>query len=229
MKRRLVLFDIDGTLLSSGPLARQVFAEALRATYGTSGDVDGFRFEGKLDPIIVTELMREAGVEVARIEALLPDALARYLDGLEGALARQRPSLKPRADELVARVATERSAVAALLTGNVERGARIKLVAAGLWHHFAFGAFGNEAPSRNDLGPVALRKALAAGHVFTGEQCVIVGDAPQDVACGKALGARVVAVATGRTSAEVLAALGADVVLPDFSDLAAAEAAILST
>lgn len=224
---RLVLFDIDGTLLSGGRAARTVFAGALTEVFGTCGDVETFAFEGKLDPMIVRELLLAAGVPEETVLSRRAEALALYLDRLEAALAVERPVLKPGVAAVLDGVALTGGVVPALLTGNVERGARIKLSAVGLWERFAFGAFGDEAPRREDLGPVALEKARRLGHAFTGSDCVVVGDAPQDVACALALGARIVAVATGKTPAERLAQAGAGVVLPDFSDTSRALEAIL--
>jgi phosphoglycolate phosphatase-like HAD superfamily hydrolase len=225
---RLVLFDIDGTLLSGGRAARAVFAAALTEVFGTCGDVETFAFEGKLDPMIVRDLLVDAGVPEETVLLRRNDALALYLDRLEAALAVERPVLKPGVAEVLDGVTRAgAAAVPALLTGNVERGARIKLSAVGLWDRFAFGAFGDEASRREDLGPVALAKARRLGLSFSGPDCVVVGDAPQDVACALALGARIVAVATGKTPAEKLAAAGAHVVLPDFSDPSRALEAIL--
>jgi len=224
---RLVLFDIDGTLLSGGRAARTVFAGALTEVFGTCGDVETFAFEGKLDPMIVRELLLAAGVPEETVLRRRAEALALYLDRLEAALAVERPVLKPGVAAVLDGVARAGAAVPALLTGNVERGARIKLAAVGLWDRFAFGAFGDEAPRREDLGPVALEKASRLGHAFTGPDCVVVGDAPQDVACALALGARIVAVATGKTPAATLERAGADVVLPDLSDTSRALEAIL--
>jgi phosphoglycolate phosphatase-like HAD superfamily hydrolase len=224
---RLVLFDIDGTLLSGGRAARTVFAGALTEVFGTCGDVETFAFEGKLDPMIVRELLLAAGVPEETVLRRRADALALYLDRLEAALAAERPVLKPGALAVVDGVARSGGAVPALLTGNVERGARIKLAAVGLWERFAFGAFGDEAPRREELGPVALRKARQLGHAFSGADCVVVGDAPQDVACALAIGARIVAVATGKTPAATLESAGAHVVLPDLADTSRALEAIL--
>jgi len=118
--------------------------------------------------------------------------------------------------------------VPALLTGNVERGARVKLSAAGLWHRFAFGVWGDEACCREELGAVALERARSAtGLAFTGPECVVVGDSRLDVVCGLAIGARAIAVATGRTAVPALEAAGAHVVLADLSDTGRALEAIL--
>ena len=225
---RLLLFDIDGTLLSSGPRARAAFASALEDVFGVPPAIETYAFEGKLDPMIVAELMGEAGVDRDVVRRDLPRALSLYLDRLEAALASERPRLKPGVEPLLDAVGAASHAVPALLTGNVQRGARLKLSAAGLWQRFRFGVFGDEALRREELGAVALARVKeTTGRTFTGAECVVVGDSRQDVACGKAIGARVVAVATGKTGAETLRAAGADVVLPDFSDLAAARKAIL--
>ncbi|MGA7993224.1 MAG: HAD family hydrolase, partial [Thermoanaerobaculia bacterium] len=223
---RLVLFDIDGTLLSGGRAARDAFAGALLEVFGTCGDVEGFAFEGKLDPVIVRDLLVGAGVPEETVLRRRADALALYVDRLEAALAVQRPTLKPGVAAVLDGVSRDGAAVPALLTGNIERGARIKLSAVGLWDRFAFGAFGDEAPRREELGFVALEKARRLRFSFSGGDCVVVGDAPQDVACALAIGARIVAVATGKTPASALAAAGAQVVLPDLSDTAHALEAI---
>jgi phosphoglycolate phosphatase-like HAD superfamily hydrolase len=225
---RLVLFDVDGTLLSSGRRGLGAFSEALRRTFGTEGALASYRFEGKLDPVIVAELMREAGVPDEIVAERRPAALSLYLDLLEEALAAEPPALKPGVADLVARISSSDSVVSALLTGNIRRGACIKLTAAGLWDRFRFGVFGDEATRRVDLGPIALARALElTGRAFSPAETVVVGDARADVECGRAIGARVVAVAPGRTTAEELRAAGADTVLPSFADVASACEAIL--
>ena len=226
--KRLVLFDIDGTLLSTGLAARTTFASALTDVYGTSGDVEGYAFEGRLDPLIVTDLMRAAGVPEETITARRAAALALYLDRLEAALHERAPVLKPGVEALLDALENVPGLVSALLTGNLERGARLKLSFAGIWHRFAFGVWGDDAPCREELGLVALERARpATGLAFEGRECVVVGDSRHDVACGLAFGARAVAVATGRTAPPVLRAAGAHAVLADLSDTQQALEAIL--
>jgi phosphoglycolate phosphatase-like HAD superfamily hydrolase len=226
--KRLVLFDVDGTLLSAGAAARTTFASALQDVYGTSGDVEGYAFEGRLDPLIVTDLMRAAGVPEARIAALRAAALALYLDRLDAVLREHAPVLKPGVMALLDALENVPGLVCALLTGNLERGARLKLSSAGIWHRFAFGVWGDDASCREELGLVALERAQpATGLVFAGTECVVVGDSRHDVACGLAFGARAVAVATGRTALPVLRAAGAHAVLADLSDTQQALEAIL--
>jgi len=226
--KRLVLFDIDGTLLSTGPVARTTFASALQDVYGTSGDVEGYAFEGRLDPFIVTDLMRAAGVADETIAARRADALALYLDRLEAALRERPPVLKPGVLALLDALEKVPGLVIALLTGNVERGARLKLSFAGIWHRFTFGVWGDDASCREELGPVALMRARpVTGLAFAGSECVVVGDSRQDVACGLSFGARAVAVGTGRTALPALAAAGAHALLADFSNTPQALEAIL--
>ena len=226
--RRLVLFDIDGTLLSAGPPARTAFRTALEDVFGTCGDADGYAYEGRLDPLIVADLMRAAGVPDETIALRLGDALSLYLDRLEAGLRERAPVLKPGVPQLLDALGKVPGLVPALLTGNVERGARVKLSAAGLWHRFAFGVWGDEASCREKLGPIALGRAgPATGFTFTGSECVVVGDSHHDVACGLAFGARAIAVATGRTAVPALEAAGAHVVLADLSDTDRALEAIL--
>ena len=226
--KRLVLFDIDGTLLSAGPPARTAFRTALEDVFGTCGDADGYAYEGRLDPLIVADLMRAAGVPDETIALRLGDALSLYLDRLEAGLRERAPVLKPGVPQLLDALEKVPGLVPALLTGNVERGARVKLSAAGLWHRFAFGVWGDEASCREELGPIALGRAgPATGFTFTGSECVVVGDSRYDVACGLAFGARAIAVATGRTAVPALEAAGAHVVLADLSDTDRALEAIL--
>lgn len=226
--KRLVLFDIDGTLLSAGPSSRAAFQTALVDVFGTSGEMDGYAFEGRLDPLIITDLMRGAGVPDDTIARRREEAITLYLDRLEDSLRSRAPVLKPGVAVLLDALERVEGLVPGLLTGNVERGARVKLSAAGLWHRFTFGVWGDEGTCRDALGPIALEKArTATGHTFTGGECVVVGDSRHDVACGLALGARTVGVATGRTELAALEAAGAHVALADLSDTQRALEAIL--
>lgn len=224
---RVVLFDIDGTLLHAGDLPRRVFRASLLEVFGTAGTVDAHEFAGKTDPQIVREVLALAGVPGERIRAGLDRALARYLSLLEEGLRdpAARPYPLPGVTALLDALALRPGCALGLLTGNVEPGARLKLDAAGLGGRFAFGAFGSDSAHRPDLTPFALRRALALGH--RPGRLVVVGDTPRDVECGAHAGARTVAVATGRYGVQSLRAAGADVVLENFDDTPGALAAIL--
>ncbi|HEX5758981.1 MAG TPA: HAD family hydrolase [Thermoanaerobaculia bacterium] len=216
---RLILFDVDGTLVDCGPQVRPLFGDALIEVYGTAGDLDGYDFVGKTDPQIVFELMSGAGLARAAVEAALPRFRDLYLERLRCGLARERMRLLPAVVELLERLAArDGEAALGLLTGNWEPGARAKLARFDLNRFFPFGAYGCDAADRAALPPVALgRAARAMGREFAPEETLIVGDSVHDVACARAHGIPCLAVATGRTPAAALAAAGATWVVPDLS------------
>jgi len=224
--RRLVLFDIDGTLVDCGGQARPLFAEAMERAFGTAGAVDRYDFSGRTDPRIVFDLAVGAGIEPEAAMAGLPRVREHYLERLEGALRPERMRLLPGIAELVAMLGASGEVALGLLTGNWERGARIKLAPFDLNRYFPFGAFGDDQLDRRDLPPVAWREAVRhTARAFAPEETLIVGDSLLDVACAHAHGARVLAVATGWTPAEDLRAAGADWVVDDLAgarDLAGA-------
>jgi phosphoglycolate phosphatase-like HAD superfamily hydrolase len=228
----LVLFDIDGTLLSAGRVARDSVLAALEQVYGWTADPSAPRqgkydFSGKTDPQIVRELVTDA-VGPERCEADLDRALERYLEELEARLTPEAVVPKPGISDLLRSLAGEPAVTLGLLTGNLERGARIKLGPPGFNAYFPFGAFGSDSANRYELPALAVERARRhSAREFSGKSIVIIGDSVHDVACGRALGVRSVAVATGPTPAERLAAEKPDALLPDFSDLRAARQAIL--
>ena len=225
--RRLVLFDVDGTVLSGGP-AREAFFVALGAVFGTAGPIDGWEFSGKTDPQIARELLTEAGIEPARIDESLPAVWVRYLAEMEARLLDSPTRALPGVAELLGGLG-ERAAATALLTGNVAGGARLKLDSAGLGGWFPVGAFGSDHEVRNELPAVAIRRAeVHWGARFPAGEVVVVGDTPRDVACGQAHGTRTVAVATGRFDVDALEGTGADVVLESLQETDRALHAILS-
>jgi phosphoglycolate phosphatase-like HAD superfamily hydrolase len=216
---KLILFDIDGTLLSCGPQVRPLFASALEEVFGTAGDVDGYDFAGRTDPRIVLDLVMGAGVAEADARAKLPRMRDLYLERLERSLDRHGMQLLPAVEELLGRLATRDDVVLALLTGNWERGARTKLSRFDLNRFFGFGAFGCDGIDRSDLPPVALERAeRTVGRRFRPAETLIVGDSVHDVSCGRAHGIPVLAVATGRTRPEALRAAGADWLIHDLRD-----------
>jgi phosphoglycolate phosphatase len=206
----LALFDIDGTLVSVGRAARDAFGEGLVSVYGYRGDLDRYDFSGRTDPQIATMVLRDFGLTPDAIEAGLPALWQHYL----GALARYVPGrarVLPGIRELVEALAADERVVLALLTGNIEPGARLKLVAAGLNDYFPFGAFGSDSARREDLPPVAVARAsVRNGHTFRGRDVVIIGDSIYDVRCGVPHGALTVAIASGKTSRAALAAENPD-------------------
>jgi phosphoglycolate phosphatase len=220
---RLVLFDIDGTLLSAGKVARESILRALESAYGWKArdehqNRERYDFSGKTDPQIVRELVTEE-VGRERCEAGLARALATYLEELQRQLSPEAVVPKPGVSELLARLAEDPRVTLALLTGNLERGARLKLHPPDYNRFFPFGAFGSDSADRYELPSVAVDRAFAqTGRRFAGKAIVIVGDSVHDVACGRSIGVRSVAVATGPTRPERLAAENPDVLLTSLAD-----------
>jgi len=215
--RRLILFDIDGTLVSGGP-AKHAFEAAMIETYGTVGDVAGISFAGKTDPQIARELLRSVGFEHEAIDAGMPELWERYVGHLEERLHARPMRILPGVFELLDALAGLEGVGLGLLTGNIARGAELKLSSAGLWERFAIGGFGSDHEERDELPAVALDRARVHWSVtIQAADAVVVGDTPRDVGCGRAGGTRTVAVATGSYVSAELAAAGADHVVEDLS------------
>lgn len=213
---RLVLFDVDGTLLTTGRRTRGLLGRALTEVFGPVPGLSHYDFAGKTDPRIVLDLAASAGVADAEARAGLPRVRARYLAILEDGLPAGSVSVLPGVVELLERLAAAGDLALGLLTGNWRRGAEVKLERAGLGGRFGFGAFGDDGIDRHELPPVALARAQAAtGRPFAAAETLVVGDTPHDVACARAHGMRSLAVATGSASAEALAQAGADWVVDD--------------
>jgi len=221
--RRLLLFDIDGTLLSTDGAARRAFHRALLEVYETAGPISTHAFDGKTDPQIARELLRLAGLNDGAIDGGLASLWSAYLRELAWELSRPThfTKLYPGVQALL-RELPAANVVVALLTGNIARGAALKLASGGIQQHFAFGAFGSDCERRDGLPAVAVARAEElTGRNFSGREVVVIGDTPQDVTCGQSLGVFTVGVATGRYSTEDLLRAGADVALPDLSDTTA--------
>ena len=215
--RRLILFDIDGTLVRGGP-AKDAFEAAMVTTYGTVGDVASVSFAGKTDPQIARQLLSAVGFDRQTIEAGFPELWVRYVGHLEDFLGDQPMKVLPGVQELLDALAGLEDVGLGLLTGNILRGAELKLRSAGLWDWFAVGSFGSDREERDELPSVALERARLHWSVqIEPAEAIVVGDTPRDVDCGRAGGTRTVAVATGTFPAAALVEAGADHVLQDLS------------
>ncbi|MEQ1855613.1 MAG: HAD family hydrolase [Longimicrobiales bacterium] len=215
--RRLILFDIDGTLVWGGP-AKRAFVMALEQTFGTEGAADKVSFAGKTDPQIAREILVGAGLDRGTIDRGLPELWDRYLGHLEAGLEHQAMTVLPGVPELLDDLAQRDDVRVGLVTGNIVGGAELKLRSAGLWDRFGVGSYGSDHEERDELPAIALGRAREHwGRAIEPAQAVIVGDTPRDVACGRAGGMRTLAVATGLFSTTQLEATGADHVLADFS------------
>lgn len=228
---KLVLFDIDGTLLLSDGAGRRAIHRALREVFGTTGPA-GYFFDGKTDPQIVRELMRQAGHADERIDADMTRLLARYVDCLREELiapGHRRAYTLPGVPQLLDSLEASPNVILGLLTGNIEVGARAKLEAVGLDPaRFRVGAYGSDHERRPELPAIARERTKRhLGHDLTGDAIVVIGDTPADLTCGKSLGASAIGVATGRHSIEELERHDPLAVFADLSDTAAVTRAIL--
>lgn len=230
--KRLVLFDIDGTLLTADGAPRRAFHRAMLEVYGTAGPVANHRFDGKTDPQIARELLTLAGLSTPVIDRGLDGLWSAYLRELssEFALPAHRTTVLPGIMALLD-VLEQRAkdVVLGLLTGNIERGAALKLASAQIRTPFRVGAYGSDHEQRDRLPPVAVGRARdLTGRTFERRDIVIIGDTPSDVTCGHALAVHAIGVATGRHEPAELRAAGAGTVFADLTDTSAVLDAILS-
>lgn len=214
---RLLLFDVDGTLLWGGP-AKRAFRIAMTETFGTTGAIENHEFSGKTDPQIARELLRGAGLDDPEIDEGFPLLWRRYVEELERRLPERPPEVLPGVMELLDALEAESGVALGLVTGNIAPGARLKLGAVDLARRFDVGGFGSDHEARDRLPGVAVRRARSLWGVdFSPGRVLIIGDTHRDVACGRAWGYRTVAVATGRISRDVLEEAGADHLFDDFT------------
>jgi phosphoglycolate phosphatase-like HAD superfamily hydrolase len=221
----LILFDIDGTLLSAGRASREALREAFEKTGVPEMTFEGYDFSGKTDPQIVGELLAARGAEGAG--PIVSRVIEIYLEALETRIGPDAVVAKRGAAELLATLAARADTTLALLTGNHERGARAKLSPLDFNRYFPFGAFGSDHADRYELPAIAVARARDwTGRDFRGKRVVVVGDSVHDVACGRAMGVKAVAVASGLTPAERLARENPDHLFADFADVRAVAEAI---
>ncbi len=217
----LLLFDIDGTLITTGGAGYRAIKRALEVTLGIERALDGIPVAGRTDSIILREGVRAAVDRELTTE--LRDQIRETYKGLlqeELELAGGGPGVLPGVHALLDRLAGDPSYHVALLTGNFSQTAAIKLGYYDLWRHFAWGAFGEDAVDRNDLLPVALaRYRDRTGHDIDPSDVVIIGDTPNDVAVARMGRVRAVCVTTGQFDRASLLDAGADVVFHDLSDV----------
>ena len=215
--KTLLLWDIDGTLIDSGGAGERGLKLALKREFGLDDNLAWLDYFGRTDVWIARTILEH------HFSQTTSDTIRRFLEGYLKALPEEmhnpRARILPGIAEIVAKMTRQPDVAQGLLTGNLQRGAQIKLGHLGLWTHFPFGAFADDAEDRNKLGPHALRRAATHhGHKFAPERVFVIGDTPHDIACGKTIGARTLAVATGRYSLEQLRSHGPTAALADFSD-----------
>lgn len=215
--KTLLLWDIDGTLIDSGGAGERALRLSLEREFGIADALNWLEWAGRTDIWIAREILDHHQLDASS------ENIDRFLNGYLTAVSEEMDNPKARVlvgvRELLAVVATHASAAQGLLTGNLERGAKIKLGHFDLWHYFSFGAFADDSELRDELGPHAVRRAAEHHRIpFQPDRVIVVGDTPHDIACGRAIGARTVAVATGKFSVDTLRPFKPDLLFADLSD-----------
>jgi phosphoglycolate phosphatase-like HAD superfamily hydrolase len=226
---RALLWDIDGTLTKSAGAGTRALAGALHARPRSSEHLRGMRLDGMTDRAIVRILLAaEHGDPVLPVEeraravtdAAIDEVLEKYLVALASECAKKSYYAQPGVTELVPRLSRRGELLLGLCTGNLIRGAELKLTATGLWSEFRFGGYGSDAEPRPDIVRVAWSRARALGAT----EALVIGDTPRDILAAHEAGLPACGVATGRFSVHELAENGADCVIENFGDVARAEA-----
>jgi phosphoglycolate phosphatase len=217
---KLVLFDIDGTILLTGGAGRVTMDRIYEDLFGVTSAFDGLHADGKTDPLIFAELLQRHAIEVDDEAAVLAEIRRRYEAGFAEAMGRSPASLMPGVVQVIEALHARNDVQLALLTGNLERTARIKVDHFDLGGYFPFGAYASDSAHRRDLPPVAVRRAEEhlGRAVGLGPHVIIIGDTPKDVDCALANGCTAVGVGAARYSVDDLRRAGAHHVLPDLCD-----------
>jgi phosphoglycolate phosphatase-like HAD superfamily hydrolase len=217
-ERRLILWDIDSTLVNTGSAGLHALVRATIEWVGGEGDLSGVEIAGRTDRAIAHQILEK--YSRPNTSANVDSFLDRYVSLLPEELPKRDGRILPGVRDLLEDLSRQPDKTLGLLTGNLERGARLKLEHYDLWRFFPFGAFADDHHDRNALGPCALTRAVAhAGCDFLPEQVDVIGDTGHDIACGKAFGARTVAVATGSWSRERLAECQPDFLFDDLANV----------
>ena len=216
-KTRLLLFDIDGTLVNTGGAGVEALKLIMHHRFGAKDDLRDIEIAGKTDRAIIHDILRKYRVDPT--EENITSFAREYINGLPLSLSRAHGRVLPGIQQLLERLKPQSHIVLALLTGNLQQGAKLKLRHYGLWKFFEFGAFADDHHDRNELGAFAKKRAqLKHGHDFDAADIDVIGDTNHDVACGNAFGARTIAVATGSWSRQRLQGCAPDFLFDDLSD-----------
>ena len=226
MDGRLVLWDVDGTLLRTNGIAQQAFDVAVAHVLGRPPGDHEVRMSGKTDPLIALEILAFAGLAADEALRLLPDVLGWLEEELAAAkdLVREQGHVLPGVVEVLADLHDDPAVIQSVLTGNTAANAAVKLQAFELdrWLDIEVGAFGSDRHQRDELVPIALERVeRLRGRILGAADVWVVGDTPRDLACARAGGARCALVATGQFGADELRDLGPDEVFTDLTDAAA--------
>ncbi|MCE0522724.1 MAG: HAD hydrolase-like protein [Methylacidiphilales bacterium] len=218
MRDSLLLWDVDGTLVCTDRAGERSLLILIRELYGRDlGDKLPVSLQGRTDVSIARDILAYLDVPAT------PEEVRRIRDAYIALLPKTLPAgkakLHPGIQEALDAVHAHPEIHQGLLTGNHREGARLKLSHLGIWHYFEFGAYADDSHNRDELGPFALARAKEKlGIEFPPERVFIIGDTPYDIACGKAIGAKTIAVATGSFSVAQLEAEKPTHTFADLSD-----------
>ena len=217
---RLVLFDIDGTLLLSGGAGTAALRLALREVCGLRDGMEAIRPHGKTDPAIIREALERNSKGLEASSEVLSSLFSAYASFLRREIdCGEKFRILPGVFDLLARLDREPQLLLGIATGNIEEGARIKLEYAGLSHYFSFGGYGSDAEDRTEVIQTALQRGRDKIHPATPETAIVVGDTPRDIIHGKKAGARTLAVASGFYTLEELQEHRPDLALPSLNPI----------
>lgn len=217
---KLILFDIDGTLIRSHGAGRETMSLALTEVFGTAGPIDDYKMSGKTDPRIITDLLLAAGFNNGQISDKLPDVYRLMTENGRAIFHERDMQPCPGVLPLLAVLRQQPDVILGLVTGNIDGTAPLKLSAAGIDPvQFRLGAFGSDSLDRNHLPGIAIQRAIdLTGYPFTGNNTVVIGDTPADILCARAGKATAVAVASGWHAAHTLARYQPDHLLDNLSN-----------
>ena len=216
-RKKLFLFDIDGTLLLTGRAGEHALRLAFKERFGVDDDLSSISFAGSTDGAIARQMF--APYEIPPTPENIADLFDGYVHHLALELPRREGKVLPGIVALLEALHGREDCVLGLLTGNIAKGAELKLSHYGVWDFFEFGAFADDHVDRNRLGPVAhSRAAEKHGISFEAEDVFVLGDTPRDIDCARAAGFVAVAIATGSYGEEELAAHRPDILFGDLSD-----------
>jgi phosphoglycolate phosphatase len=219
----LVLFDIDGTLINTSGAGMRAFYKALRDIFDIDAEHSGFRPDGKTDPLIAKELLTRFGLEDRWCDRIRVALFSSYLHYLEDEMRRAKDQgliqILPGVVELLEKLAVQPDVCTGLVTGNLEKGAGIKLEKAGLNRYFRFGGYGSDSEDRTALIRIAIERGAQIISPAFPKEIFVVGDTPLDIIHGHAAGAKVIAIASGRYTLDDLGLHNPDLLLPSMGPI----------
>lgn len=214
---KLLLFDIDGTVVDTARAGIDALEHVVEKLFGKKNIAEKIDVRGRTDTFITYQILEKLGLEPTHQN--VHDLVEAYLQALGEYLPRKNGEVLTGILDILEQASRREDLLLALLTGNLQRGAQLKLEHYNVWHFFEFGAFGDGTPNRNDLGAHALRLAEEKhGAQIPPERIYVIGDTPHDIECGNAINANTIAVATGGYSVEELRACQPTHLFEDFSD-----------